>query len=128
MNAALKVVPIVALLAVLSFSASAQTGWGRIGPSGAQVAGAAVGAGAVIGIVLYLTLHRPSITGCIRAVDSTFTITDQNGQLSYIVVNADTGLKPGERVKLQGKKKKDKSGSLTFRMNKIKHDYGPCTQ
>jgi hypothetical protein len=119
----------VALLAVFSFSASAQTDWGRIGgPSGAQVAGAAVGAGAVIGIVLYLTLHRPSITGCIRAVDSTYTITDQNGQLSYTIVNAATGLKPGERVKLQGKKKKDKSGNLTFRMNKIKHDYGPCTQ
>lgn len=118
----------VILLAVFSFSASAQTDWGRIaGPSGAQVAGAAVGAGAVIGIVLYLTLHRPSITGCIRSGDGTYTITDQNGQVSYAVVNADAGLKPGERVKLQGKKKKDKSGNLTFRMKRIKHDYGPCT-
>ena len=128
MNRACKVVLGIALLAVFSFSASAQTGWGRIGPSGAQVAGTAVGAGAVIGVVLYLTLHRPSITGCIRAVDSTYTITDQNGQLTYTVVNAATGLKPGERVKLQGKKKKDKSGNLTFRMKKIKHDYGPCAQ
>jgi hypothetical protein len=82
LNTARKVVLGIVLLAVISVSASAQTGWGRISPSGAQVAGAAVGAGAVIGIVLYLTLHRPSITGCIRAVDSTYTITDQNGQLS----------------------------------------------
>ena len=127
MNTPRKIVLIVALLAVFSFSASAQTVWGFPGPSGAQVAGAAVGTGAVIGIVLYLTLHRPSITGCVRSADSTYTITDQNGHLSYTVVNADTGLKTGERVKLQGKKKKDKSGNLTFRMKKIKHDYGPCT-
>jgi hypothetical protein len=61
-------------------------------------------------------------------VDSTYTITEQNSQLSYTIVDAATELKPGERVKLQGKKKKDKSGNLTFRMKKIKHDYGPCTQ
>jgi hypothetical protein len=130
LNRTRKIALIVVSLAAFSFAASAQTDWGRIGggPSGAQVAGAAVGAGAIIGIVLYLTLHRPSITGCIRSADSTYTITDQNGQLSYTVVNADTGLKPGERVKLQGKKKKDKYGNLTFRMKKIKHDYGPCTQ
>ncbi len=128
MNRARKFVLGIALLAVFSFSASAQTNWGRFGPSGAQVAGAAVAAGAVIGVVLYLSLHRPSITGCIRSADNAYTITDQNGQLSYTVVNAATGLKPGERVKLQGKKKKDKSGNLTFRMKKIKHDYGPCTE
>ena len=128
MNRACKVVLGIALLAVFSFSASAQTNWGRFGPSGAQVAGAAVGAGTVIGVVLYLSLHRPSITGCIRSADNAYTITDQHGQLSYTVVNAATGLKPGERVKLQGKKKKDKSGNLTFRMKKIKHDYGPCTE
>jgi len=130
LNTARKVVLGIVLLAVISVSASAQTNWGRIGggPSGAQVAGAAVGAGAVIGIVLYLTLHRPSITGCIRAVDSTYTITDQNGRLSYTVVNAPAELKTGDRVKLQGKKKKDKSGDLIFRMKKIKHDYGPCAQ
>jgi hypothetical protein len=125
LNTGRKVVLGTVLLAVISVSASAQTDWG---PSGAQVAGAAVGAGAVIGVVLYLTLHRPSITGCIRSADSTYTVTDQNGQLSYTVVNATTGLKPGERVKLQGKKKKDKSGNLSFRMNKITHDYGSCTQ
>jgi hypothetical protein len=119
LNTPRKIVLIVVFLAV--FSVSASTDWSRIGggPSGAQVAGAAVGAGAVIGIVLYLTLHRPSITGCIRSADSTYTITDQNSQLSYTVVNAATGLKPGERVKLQGKKKKDKSGNLTFRMKTI---------
>ena len=128
MNRARKFVLGIALLAVFSFSASAQTNWGRFGPSGAQVAGAAVAAGAVIGVVLYLSLHRPSITGCIRSADNAYTITDQNGQLSYTVVNSATGLKPGERVKLQGKKKKDKSGNLTFRMKKIKHDYGPCTE
>ena len=124
-----RTIVLIVLLAAFSFSASAQTGEGPIGgPSGAQVAGAAVGVGAVIGIVLYLSLHRPSITGCIRSTDNAYTIADQNGQLSYNLVNAPTELKAGERVKLQGKKKKDKSGNLTFRVNKIRHDYGPCAQ
>jgi hypothetical protein len=130
LNAAHKVVPTVALLAVLSFSAfaSAQTGLGGIGPSGAQVAGAAVGVAAVIGIVLYLTLHKPSITGCIRSGNGTNTLHDQNDNLDYILVDATSGLKPGERVKLLGKKKKDKEGNVTFRVKKLKHDYGPCQQ
>jgi hypothetical protein len=58
LNTTRKILLGIALLAVLSFSASVQTDWGRLGggPSLAQVAGAAVGAGAVIGIVLYLTV------------------------------------------------------------------------
>ena len=130
LNAAHKVIPVIVLLAVLSFSASAsaQTGLGHIGPTGAQVAGAAVGVGAVIGIILYLTLHKPSMTGCVRSADGAYTITDQNAQVTYTLVDATPGLKSGERVKLQGKKKKDKQGNLTFRMKKIKRDYGPCQQ
>ena len=42
------------------------------------------------------------------------------------LVGANLDLKPGERVKLQGKKKKDKSGHRTFQVNKLKKDYGPC--
>ena len=128
MNPALKVVPIVALLAVLPFSASAQTGWGRIGPSGAQVAGAAIGVAAVTVLVLYVTLHKPSITGCVQSVDGTTSVMEKKNNLSYTLVNANSELKSGDQVKLIGKKKKDKQGNLTFRVKKIKHDYGPCQQ
>ena len=126
MNTASKVVLVVALLAVLSFSASAQTGLGGIGPAGAQVAGGAVGLAAVTGLVLYLTLHKPSITGCVVTGNGTNTLPDKNHHLEYTLVGATSEIKAGERVRLQGKKKKDKEGNLTFQVKKLKRDFGPC--
>ena len=128
LNAARRVVLVVVFLAVLSFSAAAQTGLGGIGPSKAQVVGAALGLAGVTAVVLYLTLHKPSITGCIRSADGTNTLLDKNDNLDYILIDANSRLKPGQRVKLLGKKKKDKEGNRTFRVKKIKHDYGPCHQ
>jgi hypothetical protein len=128
LNAALKAVLIVALLAVVSVSVSAQTGLGNIGPSGAQVAGAAVGVAAVTILVLYVTLHKPSITGCVQSANGTTTLTDKKNNLSYTLVDTNAEIKPGAQVKLLGKKKKDKEGHLTFRVKKVKQDYGPCAQ
>ena len=115
----------VALLIFSSGSSSAQTGLGRIGPTGSQVAGAAVGVAAVTVAVLYLTLHRPSITGCVQSANGTNSLTDRKKNLTYtLVTNAE--FKPGEQVKLSGKKTKDKDGHLSFRVKKVKRDYGPC--
>ena len=94
MNAALKAVLIVALLAVVSFSVSAQTGLGNIGPSGAQVAGAAIGVAAVTALVLYVTLHKPSITGCVYSANGTISLTDKKNNLSYTLVNTNVEIKP----------------------------------
>jgi hypothetical protein len=126
LHAASKAVWVVALLAVVSFSVSAQTGLGRIGPSGAQVAGAAIGVAAVTVLVLYVTLHKPSITGCVQSANGTTSLMDKKNNLSYTLVNTNAEIKPGERVKLFGKKKKDKDGHLSFRVKKLKQDYGPC--
>jgi hypothetical protein len=126
LNSAHKLLLVVALLAVFSRSSSAQTGLGGIGPSGAQVAGAAIGVAAVTVLVLYVTLHKPSITGCVQSANGTTTLTDKKNNFSYTLVNTNAEIKPGKRVKLLGRKKKDKEGNLTFRVKKIKHDYGPC--
>jgi hypothetical protein len=126
MHLARRSVLVVVLLAVSSFSVSAQTGLGNIGPSGAQVAGAIAGVAAVTGVVLYLALHKPSITGCIRSVNGANSLLDTNDNIEYALVGANLDLKPGERVKLQGKKKKDKSDTRTFQVKKLKKDYGPC--
>ena len=126
MNSAHKLVLVLALLAVFSRFSAAQTGLGGIGPSGAQVAGAAIGVGAVTVLVLYVTLHKPSITGCVQSANGTTTLMDKKNNLSYTLVNTNAEIKPGKRVKLLGRKKKDKEGNLTFRVKKIKHDYGPC--
>lgn len=126
LGATRKIALVVVLLSVITWSASAQTGLGNIGPSKGAIVGAAVGVAAVIGVVLYLTLHKPSITGCVRSVDGINTVTDENDKANYTVVDGAYQLKSGDRVKLQGKKRKDKSGNRTFQVNKFKRDYGPC--
>jgi hypothetical protein len=127
LNVTLKALAVVMLLAVLSRSASAQTGLGHIGPTTGEVVGAAVGVAAVTTLVLYLTLHKTYITGCTQTAEGGSALTDHDG-LTYLLVDESSGLKAGQRVKLQGKKKKDKQGKLSFRVSKIKKDYGPCQQ
>lgn len=69
MNVTLKALAVVMLMAVLSRSASAQTGLGHIGPTTGEVVGAAVGVAAVTTLVLYLTLHKTYITGCAQTAE-----------------------------------------------------------
>ena len=128
MKSAHKSVLVLTLLALFSRSSGAQTGLGNIGPSGAQVAGAAIGVAAVTALVLYVTLHKPSITGCVHSANGTTSLTDKKNNLSYTLVNTNAEIKPGEQVKLLGKKKKDTEGHLSFRVKKVKQDYGPCQQ
>ena len=126
MKSAHKLVLVLTLLALFSRSSGAQTGFGRIGPSGAQVAGAAVGVAAVTGVVLYVTLHKQSITGCVQSANATMSLMDQKNNLNYTLVSTTTEIKPGEHVKLLGKNKKDQDGHLIFRVKKVKQHYGPC--
>ena len=62
------------------------------------------------------------------SVTAVYTLTDDNDKVIYALVAGDSKLNAGERVKLQGKKKKDKSGSRSFQVKKLKKDYGPCPQ
>ena len=94
-------------------------------PCSGALVGVAIGVAAVTGVVLYLILHKPSITGCVRSAGGTNTVTDENDKVNYTLVDGASQLKTGDRVKPQGKKK-DKSGNRTFRVKKIKQDYGPC--
>jgi hypothetical protein len=109
----------------MTMSGSAQSGLGHIGPSNSEVAGAVVGLAAVTGVVLYLTLHKPSITGCLRSVEGTNILTNETDNLTYKLVDSPK-LNLGERVKLLGKKERDKSGNLSFRVRKLNRDLGPC--
>jgi hypothetical protein len=128
LKSAHKFVLVLTLLALFSRSSGAQTGFGRIGPSGAQVAGAVIGVAAVTGVVLYVALHKPSITGCVQSANGTLSLVDQKNNLKYTLIINNSEIQPGEQVKLLGKKKKYKDGHLSFRVKRVKQDYGPCQQ
>lgn len=128
MNLNCKVALITTLLSALAISAPAQLklDLGHIGPSNAQIVAAAVGVAAVTGVVLYLTLHKTTITGCLRSVEGTNVLTNEADSLTYQLIDGPR-LNPGKRVKIQGKKQKDKAGNRSFRVKKVNRDFGPCT-
>ena len=127
MNLIGKVALATVLLLAITIPAPAQIkiDLGHIGPSNAEIVGAAVGLAAVSGVVLYLTLHKTTITGCLRSVEGANILTNEADSLTYQLIDGPR-LNPGERVKIQGKKKKDKTGNRSFRVKKLNHDYGPC--
>jgi hypothetical protein len=47
---------------------------------------------------------------------------DKKHNLNYKLVNTNAEIKPGEQVRLLGKRKKDKDRNLTFRVKKIRQD------
>ncbi len=127
MNLCCQVALVKALVSAIAIPAPAQKiDLGHIGPSNAEVVGAAVGLAAVTGLVLYLTLHKTTITGCLRSVEGTNTLTNEADGLTYKLADGPR-LNPGERAKIQGKKKKDKTGNRSFRVKKLNRDFGPCT-
>ena len=119
---------IIVLTAAMAAAAFAQvpSNIGNIGPSGVQIAGAIAGVAAVTGVVLYFTLRKPSITGCIESVDGATRLTNEKDKRTYALASDHLDLKVGERVQLKGKKAKGKNGNLTFDVKKVRQDYGPC--
>jgi hypothetical protein len=85
----------------------------------------AVSVALTVAIVLTIR-HQPSVTGCAAAGPGGLQIQSQGDNRTYLLVGDTGGLKPGERIKVQGKKGNDATRSSTFFVEKLKKDYGPC--
>jgi len=133
------IVVLCALLTPAQFPAVAQsrgvqsTGGfsGGIGPSGAQVAGAIAGiagAGALIGFLAYVAVkHSHAVTGCALSVNDGLQLTSESDKKTYILIGTVAEIKPGNRVRVSGKKGKEKSGGTPqFVVLKVSRDFGPC--
>lgn len=83
--------------------------------------GAAAGAG-----LLYLALHKPSVTGCVQPAEDGLRFVDEKKNTSYPLVTGDVLLKAGQRVQLRGSKAKNTSGVQTFTAKKLVKDLGSC--
>jgi hypothetical protein len=129
MKSGLRFVRTVAFLLLIPIASPAQSGGGRIaGPSGAQVAGAVAGVAGITVVILYFTLRKPSITGCVQTTGGSTQLTNESDKRTYALVDDVSNLKPGERFKLKGKKIKEKDGTFSFRVKRVGHDYGACSQ
>jgi len=109
-------------------------------PAGAQVfvtndtaklVGITVGlaaVGAVIGIGVYAGVHRNyRLTGCALAGTGGLELWSPGEQRTYAVIGEVSGVKPGERVRLSGKKSKQNEGmKRQFLVEKLEKDFGAC--
>jgi len=111
-----------------STSAYPQSG-GRIGgPSGGQVAGAAVGVGAAIAIVTAVAINHGhhSVTGCAFSGPGGMKLKAGDSKV-YAVEGDASSIKAGDKVKVHGSRvKKTKDADQGFNVDRVSKDYGPC--
>jgi hypothetical protein len=127
----LSAILIIALSFVLCMSAEAQIHLNLPGPSGAEVAGAIVGAAAVVVVVVIVVVHyskKRTITGCVSAGANGMTVTEEKSGQIYVLSGNVAGIKPGDRMKLQGKKIKPEAPdkTLAWEARKVTKDFGVC--
>ena len=105
---------------------------GTIGPSTGEIVGIAVGivaAGAALGVGIYFAVkHSHTVTGCARSTADGMTLTTASDKHTYSLTGDVAGIKPGNRVRVSGKKEKEKStGSAQFLVEKVSKDFGACS-
>jgi hypothetical protein len=99
--------------------------------AGAIVGGIAAVAAAVV-IIAVVVIHKSTskrtITGCVSTGGNGLSIVDDKDKKSYSIAGNTTGIQPGERVTLQGKKIKtqDNGKALVWKTKQITQDYGVC--
>jgi hypothetical protein len=130
-------ITVVALTALVccgySSSAKAQVFQGSIGPSGGEIAAAAVGVGVAVATIAVVTVisvnnSHHTLKGCVFAGPNGLKLQTSDSK-TYAIEGDATSIKAGDRVKLHGskeKKTKDSSGNQVFKVEKLKKDYGPC--
>jgi hypothetical protein len=93
--------------------------------------GIAIGAAAAAGVgVGYLVMHsRAGLSGCLASRDNgQMELLGKKPGSSYVLRNdSSVSLKPGERVRLKGKKVHDGSGQNMFEVHGLAKDYGACS-
>jgi hypothetical protein len=91
------------------------------------VAVVAIGAGIGLGIYFAVKPHHHSLTGCAGSGPNGPELVSENDQQTYALVGEVAGIKPGNRIRVSGKKdKKITSPHPQFLVEKLNQDYGAC--
>jgi hypothetical protein len=121
---------IVALCVVLATPARAQqNSLSNIGRN--IVIGIVAVAAAVVVITVVIvreTRKKRSITGCVNSGENGMSVTDEKDKRIYILSGNTSGIKPGDRVTLQGKNVKPNGANkpLAWEVDKETQDFGAC--
>jgi hypothetical protein len=131
----------VGLCLILSMPSQAQTpsigpapGGGTIGGvTKGEIIGIIVGVVAAITVVAIVVVHESrktrTITGCVSSGPNGMILTNEKDKHSYALSGNTAGVKPGERITVQGKKINPSAGKpLTWDTKAITSDLGVCQQ
>lgn len=122
----------IVLSFVLCMPAEAQSSSGTIGGVGTgTIVGVIVGVIAGVAVVAIVAIHyskKRTITGCVNSGGSGMTVTDEKDKQIYALSGNTTGIKSGDRMKLQGRKvkPKDSDKTLVWEAKKVTKDFGVC--
>jgi hypothetical protein len=89
----------------------------------------AVGAGLVVATVLIIHYSKKrTLTGCINSAENGMIVMDEKDKQTYALSGDIAGIKPGERMKLRGKKLKAKNHDKTmmWEVREVSRDFGVC--
>jgi hypothetical protein len=88
-----------------------------------------VSAGVAVGVTL-LILHekhkQSRITGCVNAGATGMDVTDESDKRIYSLAGDPVGAKPGERMTLEGKRRKESGKMPVFEARRVIKDFGAC--
>jgi hypothetical protein len=126
-----KFVAVCALLTTSVAAANAQFTFGDPLSKG-QVVGILVGigvGGAAIGVGVYYAVHHGhSLNGCAVSGPGGLALQNRGDLQTYALVGEVSAIKPGDRIRVAGKKEKKNSGvPQQFLVEKLNKDYGSCT-
>ena len=132
----------LAAIILLSSAAFAQYGGGGTGTAGTtpgtpgsttpsyghgKAIGIGVGAAAAgVGAIYLMTHHGSKISGCVENADDGLHLTDDKTKRTLTLVPGAADIKPGERVELKGKIRKNASGDQSFLVKSVSKDLGGC--
>lgn len=89
---------------------------------------AAVGAAIVVVAIVLVVHYKPAtVKGCVAQGPTGLELTNSSDRATYDLAGVTSGIKPGEMVKVKGKKKAGKGGApSTFTVKELSQDYGAC--
>ena len=121
----------IALSVALAQPAEAQFINGQIGPSAGPIVAGIVGTAAAVVVVTVLVIHyskKRAITGCVVPGQTGMTLIDEKDKQTYMLSGDTTDIKPGDRMKLKGKKVKPKGPdkTLVWEARQVSKNYGAC--
>lgn len=78
--------------------------------------------------VYYLVRTPPSLTGCAASSPTGLQLQNEADHQTYALTGDVSGIKPGDRVRLKGKRRKDAAKNRQYFVENLSKVFGPCKQ